>query len=147
MPVACIEFLAFAQGINKNGDEVAFRAAISRAYYGAFHACKIWHSDTLPCQGHDVGTKGGVHQILINQLTHPDASCGQELCLRSTSAGYMLRDLKVSRVIADYELEATVTREVLENALAKASLIIQKTQEPLPTPPSAAATIGLRRVQ
>ena len=44
----------------------------------------------------------------------------------------MLRDLKVARTAADYDLEGVVDRESLENAVASAKLLIKKTEEALP---------------
>lgn len=153
MPVVCTDFFAFAESIKADSDEISFRAAISRAYYGAYHACQQWHDTKLPVAGHDIGMSGGVHQTLINQLTNPDPGCGRDLGNYSKSLGYGLRALKELRTTADYQLSETVDKEQMRNARAQAKLLIEKAAQ-VPPPPKApdggggsASVSPLRRVR
>jgi hypothetical protein len=153
MPVACTDFFTFAESIKGDSDEISLRASISRAYYGAFHACQQWHDTKLPHPGHDVGMTGGVHQTLINQLTNPDPGCGRDLGMYSRSLGYALRALRDLRTLADYHLSETVDKEQMKNARAQAKVLIDKaSQVPAPLPPASggsgpAAPIALKRIR
>jgi uncharacterized protein (UPF0332 family) len=89
-------------------DEAAYRAVCSRAYYGAFHAAKEFH-DALPTPG-SVGNANGKHEQLIAQLNNPLISRQNAKFFRSIALGKSLRPLIDQRVIADYDLKATVTQ-------------------------------------
>lgn len=145
MPVACADFLAFADSVDSQGNEISLRASVSRAYYGTYHACKDWHAK-LPAPGYDTGVNGGLHQTLINQLTHPESSCSAALSLRSRSIGYVLQELKLARTISDYHLDQTVTKEVMENVRERAKVLVEQTQLPLPTGPNPQAPRSLKRI-
>jgi uncharacterized protein (UPF0332 family) len=86
MTVESREFLDFAEWVQKadpNNKEISLRCAISRAYYGAFHAA-IEHLDLNGYQDHK--------------------SVIKEVKKRNFALGNKLYALKSRRVDADYEL-------------------------------------------
>ncbi|WP_157755093.1 hypothetical protein [Variovorax boronicumulans] len=139
MPVNSQDFVIFSQSVTPDGDEIARRVIVSRAYYGAYHACTEWHA-SLPVAGHDIGFKGGAHQTLVNQLVNPDQSCTRDIELQSKGIGYALRELRDWRHEADYELHLTIDKVRAENAIEKAKLLLQRAAvggAPPPSPPPA----------
>ena len=70
--------------------EAGQRAAVSRAYYGAFHVARFF----LRSLGVAVTIKHDV-QIYLQACAHPPAK----------EAGHKLADLQSERIKADYELE------------------------------------------
>ena len=70
--------------------EAGQRAAVSRAYYGAFHVSR----EFLRSVGVAVAVKHDV-QIYLQSCTHPTAK----------SAGQKLADLQSERIKADYDLD------------------------------------------
>lgn len=141
MPVVSSDFIAYSEGIQSGAAEIANRCAISRAYYGAYHACIEWHDVKLAVPGHQVGHGGGVHQQLINQLVNPDTSSIQDVQFYSRSLGYSLRALKDTRTVADYDLAAIVDEEMMENAREQAKLLANKASK-MPSPPAPPAAGG-----
>jgi hypothetical protein len=101
--------------------EVMLRAGISRAYYASYHGCAEWH-EALPTKGHNVGPVGGKHQQLINQLCNPSSIAD----FFSKSLGYGLRDLRIYRITADYDLGASMNADYAEEAQAKACTLLKK---------------------
>lgn len=70
MSVAPREIFASAQKIrDSQNDEVGYRTAISRSYYAAYHAARIFH-DALDSPG-SLGASGGVHVQLVARLLAP----------------------------------------------------------------------------
>lgn len=126
MPIRSEDFLLFAESLDPEDGECALRMIVGRAFYGAYHAALDWHAHALPMQGHDVGSTGGIHQQLINQLSHPDSSCSKDLGFKSRSLAYGLRELKVWRTQADYYLSEVVTAERAENAKARARVLFAR---------------------
>lgn len=67
VPVNSSDFIAFAKDCEKRNDEIGYRNAVARAYYGAYH-------HVLPCL--TMGPKES-HQGLIDYLVN-DAWKGNE---------------------------------------------------------------------
>lgn len=86
-----VDFLAAAQALLEQGDEMACRNAVSRVYYGAFHQAQA--------AGRQLGwpefADGGTHERLI----------GLFLAQNHKALAYRLRDLHRQRCAADYEIE------------------------------------------
>ena len=78
-----------------NGEEASYRTAVSRAYYGAFHAARLFLIEL----GFKPVSNANVHAFVRHYLAganHADA------CL----AAGQLADLQAARNRADYDLDA-----------------------------------------
>jgi hypothetical protein len=108
-----------------NSDEAAYRTAVSRAYYGAFHLA----DEFLENLGFPVPRNENAHGFLRLQLM----GCGHAL---AAAAGSILRELHRMRVRADYDLTddrfraAELARVNVENAHKMRTLLDQCTDEP-----------------
>ena len=126
MSTAKEELLTLAQELASSTTEAHWRAAVSRAYYAAYHGCKDWHA-VLPAPGSVSGPAGGVHQTLINQLNNPaphvknpqDKKLSKILSIR-------LGLLKHKRHASDYQLSDTVDQVVARNACTEVAELLQK---------------------
>lgn len=103
MTVTVAEIHAYACSLAHGGSEVVLRAAVGRAYYSAYHACKDWHA-ALKYPGRNRGPSGGVHQQLINCLRNPDPAIGSDMALKSRRVASQLELLKSERTLADYSI-------------------------------------------
>lgn len=122
MTVNCSDLLVWANEFSPNC-ETGFRTLISRSYYAAFHDCREFHSQFPP--GLIPNKPTGSHETLIHQLSHPDPSNSQEIKTRMRKRAYALRDLKLDRVNADYELSAsTISKSDATNARCTANRIV-----------------------
>lgn len=103
--------------------EAGSRAAISRAYYAAYHAARKFHG-SLPKLG-SVGAKTGRHEQLAAQLINPGISSEDPKYYSSQSIGYELRDFHRLRVTSDYDLGETVVDDDVEAALLICKTILE----------------------
>jgi uncharacterized protein (UPF0332 family) len=124
MAIAAEDLLNYSTKLCTDVDEVSRRSSVSRAYYAAFHKCQEWHSN-LPSPGSAGTNKGGVHEILINQLVNPTI-VDKKVCAISRALGYMLKQLRQHRVTADYVLTENISVEISRNACASSKLIFAK---------------------
>ncbi|HCA0685133.1 TPA: hypothetical protein MNM99_003592 [Citrobacter freundii] len=117
MPVCSNDFIEFAKDCEKRNDEIGYRNAIARAYYGAYH-------HVLPCM--TLGPKDN-HQGLIDYLVN-DAWKGNEPYSKSelVGLGYALQSLKDQRIICDYRLGDTITPTQSRTAIKTAEKLIQR---------------------
>jgi hypothetical protein len=122
MSVGPPDLLTWAQSVGPSDGEVAFRAAVSRAYYAAYHACRIWHA-RLPVPGSS-HSHGGRHDELLSQLQHPASACSAPQAAKSRQLAAALRDLRSVRVDSDYELGAGVGFVTVQEACSKAKIIL-----------------------
>lgn len=102
-------------------DEIAWRAAASRAYYAGHHAC-----DTA-CTRHGVppATSGWTrpHKMIIRELLGIRiANAAGEAKLRQ--AGRLLNQILDMRTIADYEINGTFTSNQAQQAIALAKQVL-----------------------
>jgi uncharacterized protein (UPF0332 family) len=111
--------------------EIWRRSAISRAYYAAYHRCRLWEL-ALPAPGSNAGPAGGIHQDLINRLSNPAPECGPELAARSRACGAQLRAQRQRRVDADYEIDAEVSQEDLRKQLDAVEQLLARCDEAMP---------------
>lgn len=108
-------------------EEVDDRAAISRAYYAAYHRCLDFHSQ-LPYPGKDSrNSKAGVHERLIHRLCNPTVP-NQALSMHSCALGQKLQTLKKRRYEADYLLRRTVSPRAAELAIFEVEDLMRFTQ-------------------
>ncbi|HEY1394498.1 hypothetical protein [Roseateles sp.] len=131
MTIECKDFFTFARQLGQQDSEVAFRSAISRAYYAAFHRCKEWE-ETLPMLGRNEGPEGGSHQELINRLKHPAERCGEILKERSRRNGAQLEAQRHRRVQADYALDETVTAAEMHDQFGQVRQVLERCDAALP---------------
>jgi uncharacterized protein (UPF0332 family) len=104
-------------------DEATARAAFSRIYYAAYHACNQWHA-ALPHPG-SVGEAEGVHEQLIAQLRNPGMSEKNRKHAASKALAKGLRILVTYRVQSDYKIAETVEVAKTKDALAKAEEVFE----------------------
>lgn len=117
MSVSCKDFYQSSLKLLEGKSEIDLRNAASRAYYAAFHACKILADDLrLPSYA---GGKFGSHEQLIERFR-----CSREL--QHKSIGYILQEGREARKWADYELAASFTLEEAKSAVKSTQKIFGK---------------------
>jgi uncharacterized protein (UPF0332 family) len=96
------DFLEFAARLaaNPQASPIGCRAAISRAYYGAFHLASVMLTDLEISIGRDHGEL----QRCLGQSSHPSA----------IKAGILIAELHSKRIKADYRLESEEVEGVNE---------------------------------
>jgi uncharacterized protein (UPF0332 family) len=96
MSIAPNELLSNAKILCEGNEEFHWRCAASKAYYAAYHQCKM-AAETLPEPPY-ASKAMGVHDTLIKKLsTQSD--------LKLKSIGFMLREAKRLRNKADYDID------------------------------------------
>lgn len=117
MPVSSQDFIEFAKDCQNRNDEIGYRNAIARAYYGAYH-------HVLPCL-----SKGPTdnHQGLINYLVN-EAWKGNEPFSKTDmiGLGYALQSLKDQRIVCDYRLGDTITATQSQTAIRTVEKLLQR---------------------
>jgi uncharacterized protein (UPF0332 family) len=102
--------------------EDEYRCVVNRSYYGAYHTSKIWH-DGLDKPGIHAPSGTGMHEDFLHQLRYPTTDDADKKTL-SKEIEYQLKGLKFQRTQADYKLEAVVTGNDANTALARAKQIV-----------------------
>lgn len=122
MSVNSADIIAFAKDCEKRKDEIGFRNAISRSYYGAYH-------HVLPCLTY--GPKDS-HQGLIDYLLTVSWK-GNESYDKShlIGLGHALQALKDKRIISDYDLGDTVTELDANTSIKTAEKLISRCHDML----------------
>ena len=123
MSIGVADLIAYASDITTGESEVAARAAISHAYYAAFHDCRRFEAE-LGHEGACPESQKGTHNQLCWRLRQPHMAVPRERKLLSTRRGILLRKLHEDRVRADYELEEQVVAEDARQAIADSQEII-----------------------
>lgn len=120
MSVNSHDFLGFAKDCHDRNDEIGYRNAIGRAYYGSYH-------HVLPTMTN--GPKDN-HQELINYL-QGDACRGYEKydAKYLKGIGFILGQLKGQRIIADYRLDQHVSSRQSSLAIGMAERLFEKCSE------------------
>ena len=106
--------------------EAGQRAAISRAYYAAFHAAAYFHAG-LASQGKWLPQTGS-HGQLINQLAYPTIASTDPAFHVSRRIGNMLRDVYRERVLADYKLTQNLRDADVEFSMRTANAILKDSE-------------------
>lgn len=107
MSIRAADFVQVAERLAAVDDEPHARSAVSRAYYGAYHAALAWERG-LAAPGSMAGAVGGMHEQLLARLRTPAPEVKGEQRLKSRSLAYRLQVLRASRTMADYDLAAAV---------------------------------------
>jgi uncharacterized protein (UPF0332 family) len=106
-------FLTLAESLAEESSEAAWRSAVSRAYYAAFHV--VW--DFFATLRFAVPKADRAHAYLCLRLSNSGRS---EL----VRAGQILQDLRGRRNIADYDRQRRVARPHADKAIADAREIL-----------------------
>lgn len=110
MPVTTDDFIRVGTIDSNNSSEIELRCAIRSLYYGIFHQCSNLQRN-LP--HHSKGSlRKGIHDQLIGYFSDfplTGTALTKEVSMQLKSLGYLLRDLKSKRNIADYELEEKIS--------------------------------------
>lgn len=102
MPVTARQILEAAEELADGGREVDWRNAASRAYYAAFQRCRqLVVEERLP-----LGESAPAHVAVIDALV---ANLNPAPLKR---LGFMLRGCRDRRADADYEIDASFSRQV-----------------------------------
>lgn len=126
MPICQSEFYESAKELIGGGREIDFRNATSRAYYSAFHSCEaIVQSLGIPKYS---DSSGGVHAQIIDSLENC-SSGPTEQKRKLKSVGYMLRQAKAYRVMADYSLTIPFDEETANATIKQVDRIMNKVIE------------------
>ena len=124
MSVTPQDFIQIADELIADASQIKIRTAVSRGYYGAYHAAKMYH-DQLPAPG-IVLSGGGMHEELIQRLENPSFKREDPRWWQSKSIGIMLRRTRGARTHADYRLDEPLTREKAATSIEDARTIIVK---------------------
>lgn len=118
MPVTSNDFIELAKFCASRKDEIGYRNAVARAYYGAYH-------HVVPHLEH--GPKDN-HQGLIDYLTTMAWRDGSEPFPKNAliGLGMALQSLKDQRIVSDYRLDATITELDSNVAIKTAEKLLQK---------------------
>jgi uncharacterized protein (UPF0332 family) len=108
------DFLTLAHDLAARPEESAWRSAISRGYYAAFHVARHLLEDL----GFTVPHADRAHSYLWLRLSN----CGEAQIQR---AGSELQVLRRSRNEADYDLRAVFTQRFAQARVQTAELLIQ----------------------
>src|SRR5438876_12306521 len=95
------DFLTLAQSLLAESTEAAWRSAVSRGYYAAFHVARQLLKDL----GFVVPKAERAHAYLWRRLSN----CGEA---RVQNAGRELNDLRGDRNQADYEMDRTLHQSI-----------------------------------
>lgn len=107
MTVQPRDFLTFAESIAADGEN-GVRAALSRAYYGAFHCAQNFH-ESLSSQG-NAPRQEGVHGTLYQCLSNPSIPAADPKHTISRKIGVLGLHMHGLRIRADYRLDECVTQ-------------------------------------
>jgi hypothetical protein len=124
MPITSKELLQLAQELAASPTEVKRRAAISRAYYAAYHRCFDWEKK-LPLAGEDHGLHGS-HAALIARLKHPHERCEEAAADCSRRVGAQLEVQREHRALADYKVKQHLPSRMLAEQLRLAADVIER---------------------
>ncbi|HAX9726175.1 TPA: HEPN domain-containing protein [Serratia marcescens] len=113
------DFIDFANDCMSRNDEIGYRNAIARSYYGVYH-----HISGILNNGPRES-----HQGLINYLD-TEAWKGNEKFEKNFLRGLamMLQTMKDKRVMADYDLITTLTITDANESLKTANRIMERCQ-------------------
>lgn len=104
MAIEPTAFLSLAQALALNkADEAAHRSAVSRAYYGALHACLVALPSEFAPDSESL-RRGGSHKATIDAMAQWGRAPGSGR-LDAQQAARRIGQLKRHRVTADYKVD------------------------------------------
>ena len=120
------DFLAQAIKLLRSAtNDADYRTVITQAYYGAYHAARLFEENLS--QRSEVDTsKVGSHEGLFLRLERPHPKLDYGLKIISKDIAAQLRMLKPLREIASYELDETVRVDQAEEAIGGAKDVIEE---------------------
>lgn len=122
------ELVSFAEGHAGSACEVTRRAAVSRAYYGAYHAVTPWLEQLCPVEKNPV-TGHIPHKTALYALLHwkvlPTAEQFKIFATQAKRAGLSYSAMLDRRVMADYRLSSDVTDSDVASQCAAFSAVKQ----------------------
>jgi uncharacterized protein (UPF0332 family) len=93
---------------------MSHRSAASRAYYGAFHACRPL-ADRLPDPPNH---KGGMHDRLIRAMMEcPISATKRDVVMAIKKTGILMSQLRSIRTKADYKCDESFLQADAEEAI------------------------------
>ena len=124
MTIEIDEFIKIAKlNLEHDCGEIGTRTAISRAYYGMYHAC-LSLAGPVPRQHPLNGVfKGGSHSRLAQYMTECAELISPEKKTEVRKLGVKLKMYHKYRCDADYELHKTVSTKSAEVVIAEAKNI------------------------
>lgn len=138
MSITPNDILEFSQNIcsgtgTTSADSATIRAAISRAYYAAYHAWQPY-GDQLPEQPPNTHERTGTHERFIqkfkNRIPVLPANPNRPAEIRLLSIGTRLQSLYRSRIKADYHLNQDLTLTKAQQVYQDAVELVQEAQSP-----------------
>lgn len=124
MAITSEELLQLARELAQSPAEVKQRAAISRAYYAAYHRCFDWEQ-RLPLAGEDQGLRGS-HEALIARLKNPHEDCDEAMADCSRQLGTQLEIQRSHRALADYRVKKQLPSRLASLQLKLAAAVIDQ---------------------
>ncbi|HEQ3533769.1 TPA: hypothetical protein VGS95_002085 [Vibrio parahaemolyticus] len=112
MPVTTDELVQHSQSLlNTASNEPEYRNVVSKSYYAMYHSVLSILENQPPRYGGE-----GVHASLISYLESYDVkTCERHNPMSLKALAIVLAQYKDKRVIADYKLDLTVTKEQAED--------------------------------
>ncbi|MDH0866649.1 hypothetical protein [Mitsuaria sp. GD03876] len=118
------ELLDLAEGLLAKESECAWRAAISRSYYAAYHRAVRWEEEQH-IDGASLGQPGGLHQQLINRLRNPSTLLPIDLRRKAMLLGTKLQIQKERRAQADYRLDEAIHLRDAQDQVRQARQVVE----------------------
>ncbi|NUL39367.1 hypothetical protein [Kosakonia sacchari] len=129
------DFIDFADRCIKQGDEIGYRNAIGRAYYGAYHEVSSILEKAV-----FVHTHKSIREYLIERSWLKGNEPFDKMTL--ISLGSRLKQMHTNRIAADYDLKDTISDVDAQAALIVAQKFINDLdsmyKQVYPDPPTAA---------
>ncbi|EMN5322027.1 MULTISPECIES: hypothetical protein [Enterobacter] len=125
MPVTSTDFIELAKFCASRKDEIGYRNAVARAYYGAYHHV-LPHLKQGPKDNHQ-----GLIDYLTTMAWRDDAEPYPKKTL--IGLGIALQSLKDQRIISDYKLEATISELDSQVAIKTAEKLLNRCAEMVKT--------------
>lgn len=111
---------------NLTDGEINYRCAISRSYYGVYHAA-LDFADTISVP--PLSSMGGSSHRKLSSYFEGNYHESKELRLKYRKLGYCLKQLHDMRCRADYELSGPITRADAEIHIERCDLRISEIED------------------
>lgn len=121
MAITASEFIKVAQeNLEHDPGEMGVRTAISRAYYGMYHAC-LGLSGAVPRKHPLNGVfKGGTHSRLSQYMTECAEVISPDIALEIKKLGVKLKMYHKYRCDADYEIDKEIDNMLADIVISEA---------------------------
>ena len=128
--------LALAKELAASGEETHFRCAVSRAYYGAFHAARR----ALQRLGFAIRQGDQAHAAVHRRWSN----CGNT---ELAKVGELLNDLRSERNVADYDLDKPFASRRADDAISDSEFILNQLAQSLTAEEQAKLVAEIRRYE